>query len=510
MKSVPFVSPFAVFVLTLLLAAFDPGAHASQSADQTNKALHSNEVAQKPQAKPGQVFGSPVYQYQFDGSGILAVEDLNGDGRPDVLVSSPEYWTGVSLFLGNGDGTFTPKAYYDAGGPVSSIALADVNGDGKTDLVASLYEDGGTGNSGGVAVLFGNGDGTFQSPVIYDTGGFGAVSVAIADVNGDGHPDLIVGTNTGTTSVFLNNGDGTFQGAVVYGTGYVESVVMADVNGDGRPDMLVATFDNALLLLNNGDGTFQSAVALDVDGWCFGLGVADINGDGKADVVGVFASSESRLEGVSVLMGNGDGTFQPPVVNDLTGLVGVGPVVIRDLDGDGKPDVVMAGGDPFAVVLLSNGDGTFQPAQKYHSGSLAVTDTVALADLNGDGKTDLLMGGGCARNKLNCEDYQVLLNVFDSPTVTAVTSSLNPSPVNQAVTFTATVTSNPIDPVVADGTVITFSASKTVLGTGLTKNGVATFTTSFSKAKTYSIKASYPGDTFHKASYGAVKEIVHP
>jgi FG-GAP-like repeat/Bacterial Ig-like domain (group 3) len=509
MKSLRFVSLFASFVLTLLVAPFGPGAHANLSGDMSHKGVASNEVVPMPQLKSGQVFGSPVFQYQAEGSRILAIKDLTGDGRPDVLVSN-FFDSSVSFFLGFGDGTFRPTAFSDAGGPVSSIALADVNEDGKTDLVASLYEDRRTGNSGGVAVLFGNGDGSFQSPVIYDTGGFDANSVAIADVNGDGHLDLVVGTNGGSTSVFLNNGDGTFQDAVVYFTGSAESVVMADVNGDSRPDMLVSTNDNALLLfLNNGDGTFQGFENLDVGGWCFGAAVADINGDGKPDVVAGFVSSLTGLDGVSVLLGNGDGTFQPPIVTGVgNDAAGIASIAIQDLDGDGRPDVVLADGN--ARVLLSNGDGTFQPIQKNHAGSLAYTSTVAVADLNGDGKPDVVMGGGCDRNKLNCEDFQALLNIFDSTTVTAVTASLNPSPVNQAVTFTATVTSNPREPVVGDGAVITFSASKTVLGTGITKNGVATFTTSFPRAKTYSIKASYPGDAYHKASSGAVRELVHP
>ena len=129
------------------------------------------------------------------------------------------------------------------------MVVADVNGDGKPDLlVANQCADRGCTN-GTVGVLLGNGDGTFQTAVTYGSGGYGALSVAVADVNGDGKPDVVVANvcsnayceTNGTVGVLLGNGDGTFQTAVTYGSGgYAHSVAVADVNGDGKPDLLVA------------------------------------------------------------------------------------------------------------------------------------------------------------------------------------------------------------------------------------------------------------------------------
>src|SRR5437879_1142286 len=152
---------------------------------------------------------------------------------------------------------FLPAVTYNSGGfGAASVVVADVNGDGKPDLVIANCDS--TANScyqlptgnGVVGVLLGNGDGTFQPALVYDSGGLGATSVAVADVNGDGRPDLVVANfSSNTLAVLLGNGDGTFQPAITYGSGGVHpsSVAVADVNGDGRPDLLVANICNAEL-----------------------------------------------------------------------------------------------------------------------------------------------------------------------------------------------------------------------------------------------------------------------
>ena len=216
---------------------------------------------------------------------------MNGDGKPDLVVasscaSSSNCANGsVGVLLGNGNGTFQAAVSYSSGGyEAQSVAVADVNGDRKLDLlVANTICAPNDCATGSVGVLLGNGDGTFQPAVTYDSGGFSAESVAVTDVNGDGKPDLLVANTcvsdgafdcvNGSVGVLLGNGDGTFQAAVSYGsdgTG-AASVAVRDVNGDGKPDVFVANacgnngnygcmIGSLGVLLGNGNGTFRAAV----------------------------------------------------------------------------------------------------------------------------------------------------------------------------------------------------------------------------------------------------------
>ena len=309
---------------------------------------------------------------------------------------------------------FAPAVAYGSGGyEAVSVAVADVNGDGKPDVVVvnACADSSCKGSSAGV--LLGNGDGTFQTAVTYGTGSSESSYVAVADVNGDGKPDLVVVNQSGTVGVLLGNGDGTFQTAVAYGTGGWEpfSVTVADVNGDGKPDLLVAnqcissecaTNTGAVsVLLGNGDGTFQSAVTYGSGGIrSFSVAVADVNGDGKPDllVTNVCASSNNCNNGtVGVLLGNGDGTFQTAVAYDSGGYSAL-RVAVADVDGDGKTDVLVANQcadstcakDGTVGVLLGNGDGTFQTAVAYDSGG-GQAWSIAVADASGDGRPDVLV-----------------------------------------------------------------------------------------------------------------------
>ncbi|MGD0824369.1 MAG: VCBS repeat-containing protein, partial [Terriglobales bacterium] len=157
---------------------------------------------------------------------------------------------------------FQPAVTYPSGADdAHSMAVADVNGDGKPDLLVANY-GGGNGNDGSVAVLLGNGDGTFQPPVSYDAGGWQTFSVVAADLKGDGKLDLVVtNSQSNTLGVLLGNGDGTFQPAVTYHTLYFPmNAVVADVNGDGIPDLVVDSGPGYLsVLLGKGNGTFKKA-----------------------------------------------------------------------------------------------------------------------------------------------------------------------------------------------------------------------------------------------------------
>jgi hypothetical protein len=194
----------------------------------------------------------------------LVVADLNGDGVPDVVMSNLD---GVTVLLGNGDGTFGPPHTYAIDASVFYVTVADVNNDGKPDLITANYFTANSGSGDTVSVLLNNGDGTFRPAQSFVVGPE-PDSVAVADLNGDGIPDLVVGTFSSgylragrTVSVLLGNGDGTFGPPRTFPVGQGPSaVVVADLNGDGIPDLVVANqFDyDVSVLLGNGDGTFQA------------------------------------------------------------------------------------------------------------------------------------------------------------------------------------------------------------------------------------------------------------
>ena len=306
---------------------------------------------------------------------VVVLADFNGDGKLDAAVSING---GVSVLLGNGDGTFQTAVQHVIGSDATALAVADLNGDGHPDIVVANT------GAGGISVLLGNGDGTFQAPANYATGSIPR-GIAIGDFNGDGKPDIaVVHYNDFHLSILLNNGNSTFQAPVNYSRTLGDSsVAVADVNGDGKLDLVIGSGTGISVMLGNGNGTFQAAVNFGPTA-VWSVTVADVNGDGKLDIVATTFSSNT----VNILLGNGDGTFQAGAIYTVTG---ASFASVGDLNGDGKPDLVVPSDAPGGVsILLGNGDGTFQTLVEYVGGN----NTTAIADLNGDGKLDFVSIGG--------------------------------------------------------------------------------------------------------------------
>ena len=359
----------------------------------------------------------PAKQFSAGGSygpAWLAIADLNGDAKPDVVAVGDAYAGGnLVVLLGNGDGTLgAPTNLGTYGEGFNAVVPTDVNGDGKMDLVASTSNLAGCSCAftfGTTAVILGNGDGTFQPTAAFYATGENSIALVADDFNGDHNKDLAVvaqngqGTQkggVGDVAVLLGNGDGTFQGPRAFllapGNNYGSStyfVATGDFNHDNNLDLVVSGEGLLNVLLGNGDGLFENAVSYG-DGCCSNLTptalmTGDFNNDHNLDlaVVAYNCNGSCGYE-LAVLLGFGDGTFDTPIVTTLSS---VGGAAAGDFNRDGNLDVAMVVGSQ-VQVFLGQGDGTFKGPYLYSAnsscGNNPGNDIVAV-DFDSDKKLDL-------------------------------------------------------------------------------------------------------------------------
>jgi hypothetical protein len=374
---------------------------------------------------------APVVTYDTGGyhAFLVSVADMNGDGIPDLVVANgcgallsdpqpvcPDGSAGV--LLGNGDGTFRSVRNFPSGGSLSQLVVADLNHDGRQDVVVSNCVAAGQlcpHGVGNVGILLGNGDGTLRPVQLYESGGLAANFVLVADVNGDSQADVLVSNQRvcdncrGSLGVLLARGDGTFQTVQTYDTGmfYPGFIVTADFNGDQETDVAltqnVGGGGEVAVLLNGGDGTFQTTAVYETGGQAATpLAVGDVNNDGTPDLVASHSQSctgrDPNISCIGVLLGVGDGNFQPAVTYP-SGSTGAWSLAEADFNLDGKLDVAVAhqcrlstcsGATAVVSVLDGNGDGTFQAPVTYSTTAPSVL--VLANDVNGDGRADLVVG----------------------------------------------------------------------------------------------------------------------
>ena len=369
-------------------------------------------------ANPGGGVFSASQDYPAIQPAGIASADLNGDGRPDLAVveafevsdpAQPVIFR-VLILLNKGDGTFGSAMEYPAGPHPLGLAIGDLNADGHPDL--AVTNTGGDVQAGTTLSVFLNkGDGTFLPRTDVAAGRY-PVNVAIADINGDGKPDLLSSNYFGSgISILVNNGDATFAPRVDYGTGgWVEALAAADFDGDGHLDLAVGNGGTQTsVLFNFGDGTFATKSDFAVGGGPFQVLLADLDGDGRSDLVAI-------SDVASVLMGLGDGKFAGKTDYSYGKAEGVGAYApsagLSDVDHDGRPDLVVVA-DDVAHILRNNGDGTFGAQSTYvpapYVFPMASARAVGFGDLDGDGTDEMLLGEfGTTGGYSFCQSAEIL------------------------------------------------------------------------------------------------------
>ena len=373
-----------------------------------NVAIDGRVVATVPVTAAGAVAVPVTYPTSFGGyapstaasvaTGNVgtATADLNGDGVPDLIMGVAAA-QGPTVLLGKGDGTFAPGVVLPGvgSGSLQSVIAADLDGDGKVDLIAGT-------TAAGPQVYYGNGDGTFAAPVALG-GGAAAYRLAVGDVDGDGRLDLITAGGTTAAYAYRATGPRAFATPTTVSTNgsYAQSIAVADLNGDGRADLALTTTAGTLLVaLATGGGAFGTPAALPAVSGPTGLAIADLTGDGRPDLA-VLSSLSASTGAVYLFPGRGDGTFSVATGTVVTSYPQ--SLAVADLNDDGRLDVAVVGGSGSTSgisYLLGTGGGAFATAVSAASIVAQNLTGLSVADFNRDGRPDLAYVGSGAANVL--------------------------------------------------------------------------------------------------------------
>lgn len=429
--------------------------------------------------------------------GSAVVGKFSGSGNLDIAVTLPA--TFPRLLLGDGKGNFTlgpdPNASYGSQMPAVTILAGDFNGDGKPDVNMGTLVS--TTSAITQSVALDQGNGTFSTPVAIPNG-----SPVMADVNGDGRTDMVYASGTQVISS-LGQASGSFLTAatslrVPFNGGYN----VGDVNNDGKPDLVLNYGDHLEIWLGNGDGRFTYFSAIPLQGpQNGGVIVGDVDGDHNADILLLPGSYlESAYGPIAILYGNGNGTFQAPVVLPTTRRFY--DVVLADVNQDNLPDLVMTDGATVAVVL-NQGNRKFGPESDYVAGRSI--QGLNVVDVNSDGYPDIVVSNGDAYLGISGPDFNgttvvVLLNEpnVTAPSGAAVNGTLTVTPTSpisgQAITITLAVAGQSSGSPTPTGTV-SFSVDGVFLADATLANGSASYTdTATLVATQHTITTAYNGD----------------
>ena len=423
----------------------------------------------------------------------VVVGDFDGDGNQDLAVLSANGIGSVNIYLGNGDGTFAASKNYKVATTTSGsrlLAVGDFNEDGIQDLVAT--------NTflNNVAVLLGNGDGTFNTAVSYPlntSGNLGQApwNVVVGDINQDGHLDLAIASdNAGSVSILQGNGNGTFKAVIYVATGatQVGSVTLGDFDGDGFPDLATTSApDNAVyVLINNGNGnmSFGAAKKYTMNGGPYYLTIGDFNRDGSPDIIS--ANDGSNNVGVLLNANNGNGTFGAATYYG----VGAGSIFANagDINGDDRVDLTAVTDNGLSVLLSGQAE-------------TATLSNVTVAGCSVQSLVATYGGDGTYATSTS-----PAVNITNGVLATTLTLGLAPAnaAAGQQVSLTATLAPYSQGSTSSNGDLVSFYNGATLLGTAPLSSGVAVLNYVLPSGA-FSFQAKFPGDcSFAKSNSNTV------